>query len=301
MHLVTYMRGTSRSVGVLRGADVLDLNILTGRSWVSDVGDLLSIQGWRSRVDRLVDVAEVRIAAEGPQAAESFLTPLAAGSLRPPVIRPSKVIGVGMNHRSFLAGINETVPEHPELFHKTASALIGSGQAVRVPPVSTQVVPEGEIAVIIGRPGYAIPIHDAHTHIAGLTCANDLSARDLEFRGTQWTAGKMFPTSCPLGPALVTLDACPALDDLKLITRLNGDVIQAGSSADLVFDLPALVSRISEVVVLEVGDVLLTGTPSDLGALAEPVFLHDQDIIEVHVDGLGTLNNPVEDRAASTS
>lgn len=295
MKLVTYMRGAARSVGVLHGPDILDLNLLAGRHWASDVSDVLGVEGWRALVDRLVDDAEDRLAADDPAPSPSFDTLLAASSLCPPVTRPSKVIGVGMNHRPFLAGIGEPVPDHPVLFHKTAAALTGSGQVIRVPPITTQVVPEGEVAVVIGRPGFAVPRSEVLAHIAGLTCANDLSARDLEFRSSQWTAGKMLPTFCPLGPALVTLDACPELDDLHLVTRLNGVEIQSGSSADLVFGVLELVSLISELVALEVGDVILTGTPSDLGALDPPIFLRHQDVIEVQVQSLGTLRNRVEE------
>ncbi|WP_285601398.1 fumarylacetoacetate hydrolase family protein [Kineosporia sp. NBRC 101731] len=276
---------------------VLDLNVLAGRDWLTDVGDLLACDGWRAQVQRLVNAAESNIRLGGLDGASAFLRSLPDLTMCAPVLRPTKVIGVGLNHRSFVEGIGQQIPLHPELFHKTSSALIGSGTSIQVPAASRQVVPEGEVAVIIGRAGHDIPEEQAAAHIAGLTCANDLSARDLEFRTTQWSSGKMFPTSCPLGPYLVTTDEFPDLDDLRLSTLLNGQIIQSGSTSDLVFGLSSLISRISQLTQLEIGDVILTGTPSDLGAVSDPVFLREGDVVEVHVEGLGTLRNPVEDRA----
>ncbi len=297
MRLVTYEGISGPSIGAVVGPNVVDLNMLAtsaipGWRTISDLVDLLAMEGWWDLANGLVTAASGL--TDGRTTAGGVRTPLASVVLASPVVRPSKVIGVGMNHRSFVEGIGDDPPCEPVLFHKTSSALTGPTGRVRVPPVTEQAVPEGEVAVIIGREAVSVAHNDAQRHIAGLACANDISARDLEFRTSQWTSGKMLPTFCPLGPALVTLDECPDLGSLSIVTRLNGNVVQCGSTADLLFDIADLVSRISELVRLEPGDVILTGTPSDLGAIDPPVFLRHDDQISVAVDGVGTIENRVE-------
>ncbi|KOT91086.1 hypothetical protein ADK86_24320 [Streptomyces sp. NRRL F-5755] len=211
----------------------------------------------------------------------------------PPVLRPTKVIGVGMNYRSFLAQMGEPTPEHPTVFHKTASALRGHLQSVEVPPNTDQPVPEGELALVIGARAHQVPLSQALAHVAGYCCANDISARDLEFQTTQWTSGKMLATFAPLGPALVTRDEIDDVDDLRIRTFLNGRVIQDGNTGDMTFRVADIISRLSMLTPLEVGDVILTGTPSDLGELSPQIFLRADDLIEVEVEGVGRLSNRV--------
>lgn len=224
---------------------------------------------------------------------QGMLWPLAEVAYLPPVLRPGKVICVGMNYYPFVESIGEPVPQYPTLFHKTATPLIGHGQSIMIPPITTQVVPEGEVAVIIGKTGKYIAHADAFDYIAGYTCANDVCARDLEFRTTQWTSGKMLDTFGPLGPALVTCDDIADPNALTLKTILNGDVIQSSRTAEMIFSIPHLVQEISTITTLHPGDVILTGTPTDLGAMASPIFLKPGDTISVEVEGIGTLTTPV--------
>jgi 2-keto-4-pentenoate hydratase/2-oxohepta-3-ene-1,7-dioic acid hydratase in catechol pathway len=214
-------------------------------------------------------------------------------SLLPPVDRPSKVIGVGMNYRSFIEQLNEEPPAHPVLFHKTSSALTASGLPIVIPPVTDRAVPEGELAVVLGRTAWNLAEDDVDAHLLGYTCANDVSARNLEFRTSQWTSGKMLPTFCPLGPWLVTPDEFGDPGNVTVRTFLNGALIQEGDTADMIFGVRRLVSEISFLVRLEPGDVILTGTPSDLGELPEPVFLRPGDTVSVEIDRIGRLENPV--------
>ncbi|GEM_PF-93941 len=214
--------------------------------------------------------------------------------IHPPVGSPTKVIGVGMNFHSFVTGLGEALPDYPILFHKTSSALTGCGSNIIVPHNTNEPVPEGELAVIIGKQGRFIDPSDSLDYVAGFTCANDISARDLEFRTSQWTSGKMLDTFCPLGPMLVTSDEIPELGKLRINTLLNGNMIQDGQISDLIFDIPKLISEISSVVTLEIGDVILTGTPSDLGALRHLIFLRHGDIITVEIKDVGVLENQVK-------
>jgi acylpyruvate hydrolase len=215
-------------------------------------------------------------------------------SLLPPVVRPGKVICLGLNYRDHAAESGMTVPDYPVLFHKVAGSLIGHNQPIVVPRISSKIDYEGELAIIIGRRGKYIAEDEAYSYIAGYTVANDVSARDLQFRTSQWTTGKMLDTFGPLGPALVTRDEVPDPHTLSIKTILNGQVLQDGNTADMIFGVPFIVRYISEIVTLEPGDVILTGTPSGIGNTRSPqVFMKPGDTIEVEIGHLGKLTNPV--------
>jgi acylpyruvate hydrolase len=211
-----------------------------------------------------------------------------------PVQRPGKIVCVGLNYRSHLAEIGERTPEYPILFHKAATSLIGHRQSIVLPRISKQVDYEGELAMVIGRRGKYLSEEDALSCVAGYTCANDVSAHDIEFRTSQWTSGKMLDTFCPLGPALVTRDEVLDPDCLRLRTTLNGQTVQDERTSDMVFSVPFLVSYISSLATLEPGDLILTGTPAGIGCNRQPqVFLQPGDQISVRIDGVGTLSNVV--------
>ncbi|MEU2716296.1 fumarylacetoacetate hydrolase family protein [Streptomyces sp. NPDC007205] len=303
MHLVTYRPPhtgdpTLTLAGVLHGGYLVNLNTLPlpsaylrpDRAFRS-VEDVLSAHALDTIQEAWNDVLADRGTLD--RCLVEHGVPAGDVHFEPPVLRPGKVIGVGMNYRSFLAQLNEPVPEHPTVFHKTASALRGHCQAVHVPSNTSQPVPEGELAVIIGERAHQVSPAEALSHVAGYSCANDISARDLEFRTSQWTSGKMLATFGPLGPALVTPDEIVDVTDLAVRTYLNGDVIQDGNTADMTFGVAEIISRLSWLTPLEVGDVVLTGTPSDLGELSPPVFLTAGDTIEVEVEGIGRLTNTV--------
>jgi acylpyruvate hydrolase len=235
------------------------------------------------------------IAEQSPgNPSEQLSHPLADVDLLAPVGRPGKVVCVGLNYRSHLAEIGEPTPEYPILFHKAATSITGHGRPIVLPRVSRQVDYEGELAVVIGRRGKYIPRDEALAYVAGYTCANDVSAHDLEFRTSQWTSGKMLDTFCPLGPALATLDEFDDPSDLPLTTTLNGRTVQEARTTDMVFRVPFLVSYISSLATLEPGDLILTGTPAGIGCNRKPqVFLRPGDQVSVTVGGVGTLSNPV--------
>jgi acylpyruvate hydrolase len=220
--------------------------------------------------------------------------PLAEVELLAPVQRPGKVVCVGLNYRSHLAEIGEPTPEYPILFHKAATSLIGHRQSIVLPRVSRQVDYEGELAVVIGRRGKYIAEQDALSYVAGYTCANDVSAHDLEFRTSQWTSGKMLDTFCPLGPVLLTQDEVPDPGLLRLKTILNGQTVQDACTSEMIFPVPFLVSYISSLATLEPGDLILTGTPAGIGCNQKSqVFLKPGDHVSVQIDPIGTLTNLV--------
>ena len=211
------------------------------------------------------------------------LAPLEAVTVLAPV-KPSKIVAIGRNYRAHAAEMGADLPKEPLLFLKPPSSVIGPGETILLPPQSSRVEHEAELAVIIGRRAKDVPWNAALTYVFGCTIGNDVTARDLQRADGQWTRGKGFDTFCPLGPWIVTnLDTA----SVGIRARVNGVVRQDGHTRDLIFDVPYLVSYISKVMTLEPGDVILTGTPAGVGPLDAG------DVVEIEIDNLGVLRNPV--------
>lgn len=205
-------------------------------------------------------------------------------NLLAPVL-PTKVMCVGKNYEDHADEMGGDVPEEPLVFMKPATTVIGQNQPVVHPRISTEVHHEAELAVVISRPARNIKAEDASQYVFGYTAANDVTARDLQRRDGQWTRSKGFDTFCPLGPAIETeLDP---LERLAVICKVNGEVRQAGFTSDMVFGVAEILEYITAFTTLLPGDVILTGTPSGVGKV-EP-----GDVMEVEIDGIGTLANRV--------
>ena len=185
-------------------------------------------------------------------------------------------------------------PAEPLLFGKFPNTLIGPGEAIVLPPEATHVDSEAELCVEIGRTGRRIREDDALDFVAGYRCANDVSARNLQYGDKQWTRGKGFDTFCPLGDRLAPVSELGDGSGLRIVQRLNGELLQDGNTADLVFSVRRLIAHASAVFTLEPGDLILTGTPSGIGhARTPPVSMKDGDVVEVEIEGIGVLRNPV--------
>jgi 2-keto-4-pentenoate hydratase/2-oxohepta-3-ene-1,7-dioic acid hydratase in catechol pathway len=197
---------------------------------------------------------------------------------------PTKIVALGRNYAAHAAERGFEVPRQPLIFLKPPSAVVGPGQAIVHPPESARVEHEAELAVVIGRRARRVPAAGARDYILGYTCANDVTARDLQNSDGQWSRAKGFDTFAPLGPWIVTgLD--PA--GLAVVCRVNGQVKQQGNTADMVFPIPVLIEFITAAMTLEPGDVILTGTPEGIGPL------QPGDRVDVEVEGIGVLSNPV--------
>jgi 2-keto-4-pentenoate hydratase/2-oxohepta-3-ene-1,7-dioic acid hydratase in catechol pathway len=206
---------------------------------------------------------------------------------------PGKIICVGINYRDHAAEASQTLPSAPLLFGKFANALIGPGEAIVLPAESSHVDAEAELVAVIGERASRVERDKALDYVYGYTAANDVSARDVQFADGQWFRGKGFDTFCPLLPEIVPAEELDP-SDLRIVQRLNGEVLQEARTSDLVFDVPALVSYISHPITLEPGDIVLTGTPSGTGFFREPkVALHAGDVVEVEIEGIGILSNPI--------
>lgn len=212
----------------------------------------------------------------------------------PPILRPGKILCLGQNYRKHVEEMGRELPAYPVLFAKFANTLTGHRQPIVLPRVSERVDYEGELAIVIGRRGKDIPKEEAFDYIAGFAPFNDVSVRDYQFRTSQWMQGKNFDTSGPMGPAIVTLDEIRTPESLDLTTRLNGAVMQQANTSDFIFDIPAMIAYISQILTLDVGDIISTGTPGGVGdARKPPVYLKPGDVVQVEIAQVGTLENPV--------
>ncbi|PRI11834.1 fumarylacetoacetate hydrolase family protein [Leucobacter massiliensis] len=214
--------------------------------------------------------------------------PLEQARLLAPVIPRSKVVCVGKNyadHVEEMQGVTGGgVPEEPLLFLKPNTAVIGPGEPIILPAISERVEHEGELAMVIGAVTKDVPEEEALKRVFGFTCANDVTARDLQLKDGQWTRGKGFDTFCPLGPVIET---DPDLADARIVTRVNGELRQEGRTSQLIHSLARIVSYASQAFTLLPGDVILTGTPAGVGPLVAG------DTVEVEIEGIGKLSNPV--------
>ena len=224
--------------------------------------------------------------------------PLRQVTLLPVVPDPAKVFCVGLNYRSHVDETARDLPTYPVLFPKWASALLGADDPLDLPPESGQVDWEGELAVVIGRPGRRIAEEHALDHVAGYTVANDVTMRDYQYRTHQWLQGKAWDRSTPVGPVLATPDEVD-LAGAGIRTTLNGELVQSSDLGKLIFPVPTLIATISTFVALRPGDLILTGTPSGVGYRRSPQrFLAPGDTVVVEIDGIGRLTTRV-DRATA--
>jgi 2-keto-4-pentenoate hydratase/2-oxohepta-3-ene-1,7-dioic acid hydratase in catechol pathway len=213
----------------------------------------------------------------------------------PPLQSPEKAIAVGLNYRDHAAESNFEAPTYPVLFHRFTSSWVAHRSSMIAPLLSDQFDYEGELVVVIGRAGRHIQVRNALEHAAGYSIFNDGSARDYQFKSTQWMIGKNFDKSGAFGPEFVTADELPSgATGLRLQTRVNGRVLQDANTRDMIFGVPTLISICSEAMTLKPGDMIITGTPGGVGmARNPPVFLRPGDTCEVEIEGIGTLSNPI--------
>jgi 2-keto-4-pentenoate hydratase/2-oxohepta-3-ene-1,7-dioic acid hydratase in catechol pathway len=232
------------------------------------------------------------------QAALASGKPIPVEDLRsaPLVPQPEKIICVGLNYADHAKETGAKSPPEPILFCKFSTALCAHRQPIMLPRISREVDFEAELVAVIGRGGRHIPRQEAIKHVGGYCCGNDVSARDWQIRkpGGQWLLGKSFDTFAPIGPAIVTRDEIPQPDNLKIQLRLNGQLMQKSSTFQLIFSIDYLVSYVSDICTLAPGDLIFTGTPPGVGfARNPPVFLKQGDMVEVEIEKLGILQNPV--------
>lgn len=241
---------------------------------------------------------DLRKQAEAAIASAPVLEP-SAFRFRLPMASIGKIICVGLNYADHAAESPYDKPAFPVFFLRTDTGLISHGAPIVRPLISEHLDFEGEMVAVIGKGGRRISMDKALDHVAAYTVFNDGSIRDWQFKGPQWTLGKNFDDTGPLGPFLVSADEVPAGGlGLRITTRLNGEVVQDANTDDLIFKIPELIARVSEAMTLKPGDILVTGTPAGVGfARKPPLFMKAGDICEVEIEGIGKLGNPIVDEA----
>jgi 2-keto-4-pentenoate hydratase/2-oxohepta-3-ene-1,7-dioic acid hydratase in catechol pathway len=247
---------------------------------------LLAADGALRRLAGLATDVASNGAAEG--------IPLGDIELAPPVPDPDKIICVGANYRAHAEESGLEPPTIPILFSKYRNTLIGAGAPIELPEVSDEIDYEGELAVVIGRSCKSVSEAEALDYVGGYTAFNDVSARDVQLRTSQWMAGKSLDTFGPCGPVLVTPDEIPDPQALQLETRLNGETVQRASTGGMIFRVATLIAHLSSLMTLEPGDIIATGTPEGVGFTRKPpLFMVDGDDVEVEIERIGLLRNPV--------
>lgn len=289
MHLVTFEHHGQIRLGAQVGESILDLN-KANPALPADIFLLLSAGA------STLGLAREALAEAKPDA---FIA-LSEATLLAPLPRPGKILCIGHNYQGHI-GIGKTeLPEYPNFFCKTANVITAHGQPIFIPRVTSQVDYEAELAVIIGKRGRDIPEAEAMDFVAGYSIFNDVSARDFQKRTSQWFLGKSFDSFGPLGPALVTKDEISDPHCLDLELTVNGMPKQRTNTSDLIFSVPFLVSYLSQVMTLDPGDIIATGTPAKLPEAANPQrFLESGDVVEITIEKLGMLRNPILDTRQS--
>ena len=286
MRLVTYRHNSKITTGAVVGDRVIDLPWLCAAP--PDMAALLGTPG-------VLEAARLALHSL-PRIEPEVFPPLKDVTLLPPVTRPGKIIGVAMNYPAPGQDRRSACPPFPVLFERNAGSLIGTGEAIRLPRSAREVVIECELALVVGHGGKRIPESRALATLAGYTIANDVTARDLERRSSQWTSGKLADAFLPLGPVLMTADELHDPGMLRIQAWINGQAVQDGSTAEMYYTPAELVVYISSLITLQPGDLILTGSPKSLRNLpAREVFLQPGDRVKMEIEGLGILENLVEE------
>ncbi len=287
MHIVSYRTRGHWRAGIMNGPKILDVAALDAASGISSVRGLL--EAGPDAVERVLFRAG--IAFDG---CEKCIA-VSDVELGPPVPDPDKIICLGLNYRDHAAEFDLKVPPAPTFFAKFRNALCGPTSPIILPRVSCQIDYEGELAAVIGRRCKDIRQGEALSYLAGYTIINDVSARDLQMQTSQWMAGKTLDTFAPMGPGIMPNICIPDPQALEITTKVNGVTLQQGNTREMIYTVAATIAFLSSLMTLEPGDIIATGTPSGVGFRRKPpVFLRAGDIVEVGIDGIGVIRNPVK-------
>ncbi len=294
MKLVSYEFSGSWRPGIVINSTVFDVATLLESAGVADPRPVPSMSGLLREYGAALPGLSKRLIAAAGENPKAAVGPLETTRLGPPVIDPAKVLCIGLNYNDHVAETGRALPSHPDVFAKFASTLIGPFDEIDCSTITENLDFEGELAVVIGRQCRGVAAEEALDFVAGVMVLNDITARDLQYRGTQWLAGKAVDASTPCGPALVTLDEVGDVQNLDIRTRVNGVQVQSSNTRHMIFPVRDLVSYISFFLTLSPGDIITTGTPQGIGAKRQPpLWLKPGDTVEVELQQVGSLRNVV--------
>jgi 2-keto-4-pentenoate hydratase/2-oxohepta-3-ene-1,7-dioic acid hydratase in catechol pathway len=289
MKLITFQNSGSRNgyrIGALDGENIIDLTSIRSERDISAA----EILQWLDLESGFLDKGRDLVRSKD----SSLTVDRNDIHIMPPVPRPGKIICIGLNYRDHAAESGMPIPASPIIFSKFSSCTIGPDDAVIIPAGSSQLDYEAELAFVIGRKARNVRAADALGHVFGYTNFNDISARDFQFADGQWQRGKSCETFAPMGEFIATANEIKDPQNLSIKLLLNGEVMQNSNTDQMIFGVADLIEFLSRHITLEPGDVVATGTPPGVGfARKPPVYLKDGDIVEVEIDGLGTLRNPI--------
>jgi 2-keto-4-pentenoate hydratase/2-oxohepta-3-ene-1,7-dioic acid hydratase in catechol pathway len=283
MKLVTFSHGSVTHIGKLSGRD--------GQEFVVDLNEANS--SLPTTLSAFLEGGEaLRKLAQQVPAANGY--PLSSVKLHAPIPHPGKIICIGLNYSDHAAETGQAIPEYPVVFAKYSNTVIAHGESIVLPKVTQQVDYEAELGFVIGKRARYVAEASALDYVAGYLIVNDVSARDYQRRTSQWTMGKTFDTFAPMGPALVTADEVPDPHNLNINLTIGSEELQNSNTRNLIFNIPQLVASLSEVMTLEPGDVVSTGTPPGVGSARKPQrWLRPGETVSITIEKLGTLSNPI--------
>jgi len=227
---------------------------------------------------------------------ESHSVPISEVSFLAPIAHPPKIICLGLNYLDHAAETGKTVPKEPIIFMKPHTAIIGPDEKIIKPKFVRELDYEGELAIVMGKKAKDVPVSETKNYVFGYTVFNDVSAREIQFGDKQWTRGKSFDTFAPTGPWITTETQLPDTENLSIHTWVNGELRQNSSTRNMAFNVSQIIHHLSRVMTLEPGDIIATGTPAGVGfAMKPPKFLKNGDVVRIEIEGVGVLENPVEE------
>jgi len=290
MKIAKYRDNENETYGVLIGKSIVNLPAVAKENHVKFPE---TIEGFISAGENALRTAESLL----KEATAKQHVRLDGGSLLAPIASPPKIICLGLNYRDHAKETAATPPKEPIIFIKPRTAIIGTGEKINKSFVE-ELDYEGELAIVMGRKCKNVPVSEAKSYVFGYTVFNDVSAREIQFGDKQWTRGKSFDTFAPIGPCITTKAQLPDTSNLRIRTWVNGELRQDGTTRNMVFNVEEIVHQLSRVMTLEPCDIIATGTPAGVAmAMKQPKWLKKGDIVRIEIEGIGTLENAVEENS----
>jgi 2-keto-4-pentenoate hydratase/2-oxohepta-3-ene-1,7-dioic acid hydratase in catechol pathway len=293
MKIARFQNKGEEHYGVFQNDKLLCLDVLAKKTKAilpNKIDDFISNQKAQETAEKLLTEAK-------SSDLKAVSIPLSEARLLAPIASPPKILCLGLNFITHVTETNERRPEEPVIFMKPHTAIVGPNDKIIKRPFVKQLDYEGELAIVMGKKAKDLPISESRNYVFGYTIMNDVSARDFQFKGSQWTSGKSFDTFAPIGPCITTSKQLPDPDNLRIKTWVNGELRQDGNTHDMIFSVAQIIHHLSQVMTLEPCDIIATGTPSGVAmAMKPPKWLKAGDTVRIEIEGIGTLENTIQEK-----